>query len=252
METFLLYILVGLTGLVIGSFLNVCIYRIPEHEDIVLEPSHCMTCGYRLKWYDLIPVISYVALKGRCRKCNTHLSLQYPLVEAINGFLYILIFHTIGVSVTAVLTCLLASALLVLSVIDYRTYEIPVGINLFIGFLGAIHLLLNWKDWSTYVIGFFSVSVLLWLIFVISRARAIGGGDYKLVAAAGLFLGWQKMLLAFGIACIGGSVLHLLSMKFFGKGRELAMGPYLAAGVLVSALWGENMIQWYLSLLLGG
>lgn len=128
----ILYSIIFLFGIVIGSFLNVCIFRIPEKEDIVKTGSHCMSCGYRLKWYDMIPVISFLALRGKCRKCGAKLSVQYPLIEAANGILYVLIVWTGGLGIESLLYCLLASALLVLSVIDFRTYEIPFGINLFI------------------------------------------------------------------------------------------------------------------------
>lgn len=242
-------ILIGVFGLIIGSFLNVCIYRIPLEEDIVEEPSHCMTCGYRLQWYDLIPLISYVVLKGKCRNCHAHISLQYPLVEATNGLLYLIIFLIKGFQADTILYCLLASALIVLSVIDARTYEIPFGINVFIGVLGIAHLILHSSDWPIYVIGFFSVSLFLEILFLASGGRAIGGGDIKLTAAAGLLLGWQEMLLAFGLACIIGSVCHLIIMKTKDAGHMLAMGPYLAIGILLSALFGQPLIDWYLALL---
>ena len=127
-------------GIVIGSFLNVCIYRIPEKEDIVKTSSHCMSCGYHLKWYDMIPLLSFLALRGKCRKCGAKLSVQYPLIEAANGILYVCIVWTGGLSIDSLLYCLLASALLVLSVIDFRTYEIPFGINLFILALGLVRV----------------------------------------------------------------------------------------------------------------
>lgn len=130
--TILFYTTIFLFGIVIGSFVNVCIYRIPKKEDIVKVRSHCMSCGYQLKWYDLVPLFSYLALRGRCRRCNVKLSVQYPVVEAANGILYVLIVLVNGANVESLLYCLLTSALLALSVIDFRTYEIPVGINLFI------------------------------------------------------------------------------------------------------------------------
>ena len=128
--TILLYIIVFLYGIVIGSFLNVCIYRIPEKQNIVKVRSHCMSCGYQLRWYDLIPLFSYICLGGRCRKCRAKLSVQYPLIEALNGSLYVVIVYVNGVSVESLLYCLLTSALITLSMIDVRTYEIPFGINL--------------------------------------------------------------------------------------------------------------------------
>lgn len=243
------YLVIFAFGAVIGSFLNVCIFRIPEGQSIVTVPSHCMNCGYRLKWYDLIPIVSWLFLKGKCRKCGQPISVQYPLIEAANGFLWILIFRNFDLElILSLLTALLGSALIVLSVIDARTMEIPDGITIFIAVLGLIHMVSDLSRWWTYVIGLVCVSGVLLLIYLISRRRAIGGGDIKLMAAAGLFLGWKKIILAFFIACVVGTVIHLILMKVQGKGRQLAMGPYLSLGILLSALWGERMIDAYLGL----
>ena len=118
----LLFLIIFLYGIVIGSFMNVCIYRIPKKEDIVKVRSHCMSCGHPLKWYDLFPLFSYLSLGGTCRDCKARLSVQYPLIEAANGILYVLIIWMNGVNVESLLYCLLTSALIVLSVIDFRTY----------------------------------------------------------------------------------------------------------------------------------
>lgn len=242
----LVFIIIFLYGIVIGSFLNVCIYRIPLKENIVHVKSHCMSCGYSLRWYDLVPLFSYIILGGRCRKCQQSISVQYPLVEAANGILYVWIFYVHGFNIVSVLYCLMTSALLVLSVIDMRTYEIPLGINLFIGILGLVRIGLDFENWLFYGIGFISVSLFLWLIYMVTKGRGIGGGDIKLMAVSGLMLGWQKNILAFFIGCFLGSVIHLCRMKFAGADRRLAFGPYLAAGVFISMMWGENLIFAYL------
>lgn len=244
-----IYVIIFLFGVVIGSFLNVCIYRIPKHETIVTEHSHCMQCGYRLRWYDLVPVVSYLCLRGKCRNCRAGISAQYPIVEFLNGIAYVIVFAVNGWEIRSILYCFLFSALLVLSVIDVRTKEIPFGINLWILALGAVQLVIDRTHWTSYGIGFLAVSTLLELILLFSGGRAIGGGDVKLMAAAGLLLGWQKIVLAFFLGCIIGSVLHIARMKLAGAGRALAMGPYLSAGIMISALWGEQMIRAYMSLL---
>lgn len=240
--------MVFLYGIVIGSFLNVCIYRIPKGEDIVKVNSHCMSCGYHLKWYDLIPIISYLMLGGRCRKCKTRISCQYPLIEALNGILYVLIFIVKGFTIDMVLCCLLASVLIVITLIDWRTFEIPFGLNVVIFFLGLIRLWTHRDDWLTYLIGFFAVSGFLYILFLVSKGQAIGGGDIKLMAAAGLFLGWQQIIVAFLMGCILGSVIHVIRMKVSDAEHVLAMGPYLSAGILIAALWGEPLIQWYMTM----
>ncbi|MBQ3027817.1 MAG: prepilin peptidase, partial [Lachnospiraceae bacterium] len=149
----IIYPLVFLYGILVGSFLNVCIYRIPRHESIVTTPSHCMSCGYGLKWYDLVPVFSWLCLRGKCRKCKAPISVQYPIVEAANGVLWILVIALRGLNVEGILYCLFASALLVLSVIDFRTYEIPFGINVFIALLGGVRLVTDRENWLLYVLG---------------------------------------------------------------------------------------------------
>lgn len=245
------YICIFAFGAVIGSFCNVCIYRIPEGETVVTTPSHCMSCGYRLKWYDLIPIISWLCLRGKCRKCGEKISPQYPLIETINGILYVVIFIATDFKLyESVLTCLLTSALLVLSVIDFRTFEIPLRINGFILVLGLIHMYLHRDCWYDYVIGFLLVSGILQVIVILSKGRAMGGGDVKLMAVAGLYLGWKGILLAFVIGCVLGAVVHLLRMKFAGADRMLAFGPYLSAGIFMAALWADAMINWYIGVLL--
>ena len=241
----ILYSIIFLFGIVIGSFLNVCIFRIPNQEDIVKTGSHCMSCGYRLKWYDMIPVASFLALRGKCRKCGAKLSVQYPLIEAANGILYVCIVWTGGLSIESLLYCLLASALLVLSVIDFRTYEIPFGINLFILALGLIRVVTDLEHILNYLIGLLAVSMVLAVLYYATGGRAIGGGDVKLMAACGLLLGWKLIILAFLLGCVLGAVIHVIRMKVSGEGRVLAMGPYLSLGVMIAALWGEQMLNWY-------
>lgn len=236
-----------LFGIVIGSFLNVCIYRIPRKEDIVKERSHCMSCGHTLAWYDLIPLFSFIGLRGKCRYCHTKLSIQYPVIEALNGVIYVLVVVTYGVSVESLLYCLLGSALIVLSVIDFRTFEIPVGINIFIALLGVARVATDYRNWYVYLIGAVAVSGVLTAIYYISKGRAIGGGDIKLMASAGLLLGWKLIIFAFVTGCILGAIIHLVRMKVSKQDHVLAMGPYLSGGIMIAALAGEFLINWYIS-----
>ena len=238
----------GLYGIVIGSFVNVVILRIPIKESVTLTRSHCMTCGHVLSWYELIPLFSYLFLGGKCRHCKTHISAQYPIVEALNGIIYVVLYLACGISVECILYCLCASALLALSVIDWRTKEIPVGFNIFILLLGLIRLVTDIGNWSQYVIGLFAVSGFLFLLHLITKGRGIGGGDIKLMAATGLLLGWQLNIIAFLLGCVIGSIIHLSIMAIKKAGRELAFGPYLSAGVFVAMIWGEQLVSWYLSM----
>ena len=213
-----------------------------------------MCCGNVIKWYDLVPVLSFILLKGKCRNCGAKLSVQYPIIELLNGILYCIIFAVIGINVKSVLTMLLASALIVIAVIDWRTFTIPFGLNVFIAALGCAAVadkLINHDFYGVWdnIIGAVSVSGFLLLLYLITKGRGIGGGDIKLMAAAGLFLGWKNCILAFVIGCITGSVIHLLRMKISKQDHVLAFGPYLAFGILIASLWGEVIVEAYLSTL---
>ena len=243
------YIIIFIFGITIGSFLNVCIYRIPLGESIVTAPSHCMTCGRKLKWYDMVPVFSWLVLGGKCRSCKSKISVQYPIIEGVNGILYVMICAVNGLEWSSVIYCFMASALLVLSIIDWRTYEIPFGINVFLFVLGIAMTILDRGNLVEHLIGMICVSGLLGILYLLTGGRAIGGGDIKLMFACGLILGWKLILLAFFLGCIIGSVVHIIRMSVKKAGRMLAMGPYLSAGILLAALWGNAWINWYLSLL---
>ena len=243
------YIVIFIFGTTIGSFLNVCIYRIPLHQSIVTVSSHCMTCGRKLKWYDMIPVFSWLLLGGKCRSCKSKISLQYPVIESLNGILYVVICLVNGMDLFSLIYCLMTSALLTLSLIDWRTYEIPPGINAFLFILGVAAAVLDRGNLLSHLAGMVCVSGFLGILYLISRGRAIGGGDIKLMFACGLILGWKQIILAFLLGCIIGSVIHLIRIRVQDEGHVLAMGPYLSAGIFLAALWGNAWISWYISLL---
>ena len=227
-----------------------------------------------IKWYDLIPIISYLLLGGKCRNCKAKLSIQYPIIELLNGLLYCLVFAVMGLNLQSVLTMALTSALIVIAVIDWRTYEIPFGLNVFIAVLGILYTLFDlakscgmWDysleansakgaffSWlpmtvSDHLIGAVSVSGFLLILYLATKGRGIGGGDIKLMAAAGLFLGWKNIILAFVIGCILGSVIHLIRMKVSKQDHVLAFGPYLAVGIFIASLWGNGIVNAYISTL---
>ena len=230
--TIFLYIVAFLYGIVIGSFLNVLIFRIPKKENIV-QSSHCMNCGRKLGWRDMVPVFSYIILRGRCRQCGARISIQYPLIEALNGVLY----------------CLMTSALIVIAVIDERTYQIPVSQNLFLGLLGIIMTVYDFRHILSHIIGAVIVSLFLYGLYYFSSGKAIGGGDIKLMAYAGLLLGAKNIIFAFILACILGSVIHTIRMKVNKRNNLLALGPYLSAGIFIAALWGSRFWAWYLGMM---
>lgn len=243
-----IFILLFLLGLCVGSFCNVLIYRIPKGEEFVKTSSHCMACGHNLQWFELIPVLSWIAQGGKCRSCGAKLSAQYPIVEALNGAMWLLtgiLFR--GDWLTVALYCVLFSMLMVLSVIDWRTFTIPNGINLVILILGIIRVITDRSNGITYLIGLISVSGVFLLLHVLTRGQGLGMGDVKLVGAAGLLLGWPKMILAVLVGSLSGAIIHSVRMKG-GADHKLAFGPYLAAGIWLAALVGGPLIKAYLSL----
>ena len=243
------YVMVALFGICIGSFCNVLIYRIPKKEEFVKTASHCMTCGHKLAWYDNIPLFSWITLGGKCRYCKVKLSAQYPIVEAFNGLLWLLVAFTAGFSIEALLLALMSTALLALSVIDWRTFEIENGFHIYFIALALVQIFLDRQNWQLYTIGFFAVGIPLLLLYLLSGGNAIGGGDVKLMAACGLLIGWKNIVLALMIGCVVGAVIHVIRMKFFNAGRKLAMGPYLSLGIFVASLWGNQILTWYLGYL---
>ena len=235
-------------GLCVGSFLNVLIYRIPKGEEFVKTPSHCMTCGHNLSWYENIPLISWLLQGCKCRACGVKLSAQYPIVEALNGAMWLLtgLLYR-GDWLTVGLYCVLFSMLLVLSVIDWRTFTIPNGINLVIFLLGVVRLITDLDHWVSYVIGLVSVSLVFLLMHLATHGNGLGMGDVKLVAGAGLLLGWSSMLLAVVIGSLSGAIIHSVRMRR-GADRKLAFGPYLAAGIWIAALGGQQIVDAYFGL----
>jgi leader peptidase (prepilin peptidase)/N-methyltransferase len=242
----ILYIIFGLA---IGSFLNVCIYRIPKKEDIVFTPSHCNKCGTKIKWYNLIPVISYIILKGKCTNCNEKISIQYPIIELSNGAAYLGMYYYYGISVELFIYSVLFSALLVITMIDYRHQIIPNSTVIFILILGIINLFINMDNYLSYIIGFFVASVPLLILAIISGGK-MGGGDIKLMAVAGLLLGWEYILLALMIGSIVGSVIGitLIMLKRIKRQEMIPFGPFLSFGIMIALVYGEKIINWYLNI----
>lgn len=162
--------------------------------------------------------------------------------------MYITAFYFNNVNLEYIIYCLFTTALLILSIIDLITYEIPIQINLFIGALGIIRILTDPAHITSYLIGFFSVSTFLLIIYILTKGKGIGGGDIKLMAVSGLIVGFPNILVAFLIGCILGSIIHTIRCKVSNANHMLAFGPYLSVGLFLSMLYGEQIISWYLNL----
>lgn len=238
-------ILTFMFGLVIGSFLNVCIYRIPLGQNIAVERSHCMKCGHVLQWYELIPLFSWIIQGGKCRKCKDKISIQYPLIELGNALAWEAILFTSGFRWVTLVYFFTASCMIVIAVIDERTQTINIFLNIFIAVMGVIGLALDYTNWYYYVIGMFAVSLFFLIIVIVSKEKAMGLGDVYLMAAAGLLLGWKHILFAMFIGALLGSIIHLCRIKFSKKEHKLAFGPYLCAGIFITMMFGNQMIDLY-------
>ncbi|MBE9542478.1 MAG: prepilin peptidase [Proteobacteria bacterium] len=240
-------------GAVIGSFLNVCIIRLPEGRSIVSPPSHCPTCQSPIRFYDNIPVFSYILLRGKCRGCGERISPRYPLVEFLTGCLSVLLLFRFGLSLSYGVYLIFISSLVVITFIDIDHRIIPDKISLPaipIGF--TLSFLLPELTWLQSLIGILVGGGSLLLVAVVYEAIAgvegMGGGDIKLLAMLGAFLGWEGVLFTIMASSIIGTVAGGGYMILSGKGRKAAVpfGPFLSIGALIYLLWGELIIRWYL------
>ncbi len=239
-----------IVGLVIGSFLNVCIYRIPRGESIAKEASHCTSCGQKIKRYDLIPVFSYLILQGHCRNCKAKISPRYAIVEFITASLFFLCAYKFKYTAETLLYTIFCCLLITMAYIDKDTMEIPDGIHIAIAATGLALMGLSDMHWYERVIGFFSVSVLLLIVAIITKG-GMGGGDIKLMAASGLVLGWKLCILGFIIGSIAAAVYGIIVSKFKRENMKLKipLGPFLAVGMLISLFVGDIIIRLYLGVL---
>ncbi|BFU94466.1 MAG: Type 4 prepilin-like proteins leader peptide-processing enzyme [Nitrospira sp.] len=251
-----LYIVVAVLGCLVGSFLNVCIFRLPRGESVVWPGSHCPACGNPLQFYDNIPVFSYLWLRGRCRACRVRIPLQYPAVEVANAAGYIGILWFFGPGWPAVLYGLLLSALLVVVGTDLSHQIIPDAITLpglFVGFLGAVTVLP--VGWVNALLGILVGGGILWALAWISPyvfgKEGMGGGDIKLLAMIGAFLGWKPALLTIMVGSLTGSLIgvSLIGLQVIKRDEYIPFGPFLAFGALVSMFFAQPILDWYQGLL---
>lgn len=252
------YVLAGIVGLCVGSFLNVVIYRLPNGMNLSKPASHCTTCDYKLRWYDNIPVISYLCLGGKCRKCRKPISPRYIIVEIVNAILWVLSVHMFWERkpLAAVLCAIVLSTLICIFFIDLEHLLIFNRFTIIIAVAGAIFTFIDrytyWYDHliGAAVFGGFFLLVYYGAIWVLKR-EGLGFGDVKLAFAAGLMLGWQRMMLAMLVASVSASIV-LLAVRYARgdeKDREYPFGPFIAVGVALALLFGQAIIDWYLLLI---
>ncbi len=250
------YVWAFVFGAIIGSFLNVCIHRLPRQGSIIWPGSHCPACSAPISPWDNIPIVSYLLLGGRCRACRARISLRYPLVELANALGYVVILWRFGIGWTALVYALLFSALLVITFVDLAHLIVPDVITLpgiVLGFLLAATVLPVGLVDS--LLGILVGGGLLWFLAWVSPylfgKEGMGGGDIKLLAMIGAFLGWKPTLLTVMIAAIVGSVvgLSLIASKAMQRNQYLPFGPFLALGAVMAMLFHQEMLSWYFGLI---
>jgi leader peptidase (prepilin peptidase) / N-methyltransferase len=244
----------ALLGLAVGSFLNVCIYRIPRGGSIVRPRSQCPGCGYLLRWYDNVPLLSYFLLRGRCRGCRAPISIRYPIVEVATMAVFVLHVHVFDWTALMAVRLVFACALVVLFAIDLEHQLLPNVITLpgiVAGLVASTMLPPGLRD---ALIGTIVGGGVLWLIgeayYRYAGQEGMGGGDVKMLAMVGAFLGWQLVLVTLVLSSVAGSLIGLLVIASRRGGMKYALpyGTFLALGALAASLAGDQIVAWYVGL----
>ena len=246
-------VLIFILGLIVGSFSNVCIYRIPKNESIVYPASHCPKCHSPIKPVDNIPLLSYILLKGRCRNCKSKISIQYPIVEFLTGLTYLIIYLTYGLSIQSLIYIILSSALIIIAFIDLNEQIVPDVISLpgiVIGFILSFFVpyISFINSGLGVIVGGGTILIIGLGGSVIFKKEAMGGGDVKLAAMIGAFLGWRFIIISLFLGFFLGALAGIILIMSKIKSREdvVPFGPFIILGSFITLLWGEKIISWYL------
>ena len=255
MSDFIPYIIIFVIGAVIGSFLNVCIYRVPRRLSIISPASRCPSCNMPIKPYDNIPFLSYILLGGKCRVCKAGISFRYPLVELLTATLFVFVVWRFGFAWHTVIYGILCSALVVITFIDLDFQIIPDAITLpgiLIGIVAGSLLMpdpfirYSLLGFKASVIGLLTGGGLFYAIAILSRG-GMGGGDIKMMAMVGALMGWKSVLLTIFLGSLTGAVFGIFLMISQGKGRKtkIPFGPFLALGTVITLFYGQEIFSWY-------
>ena len=246
-------VLIFILGLIVGSFSNVCIYRIPRNESIIYPASHCPKCRSNISPKDNIPLLSYILLKGRCRNCKSKISIQYPIVELLTGLTYLIIYLIYGLSIQTLIYIILSSALIIIAFIDLNEEIVPDVISLpgiVIGFI--ISFFIPYISYINSALGVFVGGGIILIIglagSVIFKKEAMGGGDVKLAAMIGAFLGWKYIIISLFLGFFTGALagIFLIASKIKSREDAIPFGPFIVLGSFITLFWGEKIISWYL------
>lgn len=256
MPEWMLCIFVGMFGLCMGSFFNVVICRLPKGESVCSPPSHCPSCGRSIKCYDNIPVLSYVLLRGRCRSCGVHISARYLMVELLTGGLFVAVFLQSGLTPQLGVDLLFISLLINIAFIDLDTFLIPDVLSLtgiVLGFLSSfMSIRVSWPEsLMGILIGGGALYAVASLYRLLRKQDGMGGGDIKLLAMIGAFIGALGVVFTIVAASLVGTIVGLAFMRKSEKniaGTMIPFGPFLSLGAVIFYLWGEELLDMYLSL----
>lgn len=242
-------------GLFVGSFLNVCIYRIPRGESIIWPGSKCPRCGKPIKPWDNIPVLSYLILKGKCRYCSELISVRYPIVELLSALLAVSLLYRFGPGVRYIIYYVWACTLLVITFIDLDYQIIPDRLSLggiVIGILALRWLDVGYKDALIgLALGIGMLLAIIYGYYLLTKRQGMGGGDVKLLGMIGVFTGWQGVLFTVFMSSFIGTLIGI-PWVYIQKGTlksAIPFGPFLCLGALIYVLWGEQIIRWYFGLM---
>jgi leader peptidase (prepilin peptidase)/N-methyltransferase len=241
-------------GLSVGSFLNVCIHRLPKKASIVQPPSSCPHCGYMLRWFDNIPVVSYALLGGRCRNCKARISIRYPLIELITMGVFIVHYLVFGLDIILVPRLLFACVLIVLFAIDLEHHLLPNVVTLPGILVGLAFSTMLPPGLTDALIGTLVGGGILWVIgeayYRYAGQEGMGGGDVKMLAMIGAFLGWQLVILTLVLSSILGSIIGVIVLTVRRGGMKYALpyGTFLSLAALTASLVGSRIVDWYLGL----
>ncbi len=249
----MLFVAIFVFGAIVGSFLNVCIHRLPTGESVVFPASHCPRCQQPIPPYDNVPILSYLILRGRCRSCAAPISARYPFVELLTGLGAVASFSVLGLTAHALLAFAFLCALIVITFVDFDYQIIPDAISLpgiGIGFAAA--LVLGDPSWTASLAGILLGGGLLWGVAEgyhwLTGREGMGGGDIKLLAMIGAFLGWQAVPVTLMIASLAGTAVGVTLMVLQRRDSRTAIpfGPFLAVGAACALFWGDALIAWYI------
>ena len=246
-------ILISIYGLIIGSFLNVCIYRIPREESIAFPSSHCPKCNTSLKWYDNIPVFSFIMYKGKCRYCGEKISPQYPIIEILNAIVYIIIYVKFGLTLEFLFYAIISSILIVIALIDLQEMIIPDILVISILAVSIIYKIASYFLYNSPInlldsIGGLALSAILFILIILVSKGGMGGGDVTLIGSLGFILGIKGILLTIFLSFILGAVISLilLALKIKGRKDPIPFGPFIILGFFITIMVGDYLFNWYM------